>query len=109
VRVLVFVLAMMVFALVGCQQAQEQAEETSPATEEMATPAAGEGAMMDPVCGMEVTADSEWTAEYEGVTYYFCSEACRDKFLEDPMAYMKQPAEESMEEAKDMAKDMGTS
>jgi Cu+-exporting ATPase len=109
VRVLMLLIAVAVFSLVGCQQAQETTEEMETTTEEMATE---EMAMMDPVCGMEVTEDSEWTAEYEGVTYYFCSEQCRDTFLEDPMAHMKdmmEEGEEAMEEMKDMAEDMGTS
>lgn len=35
----------------------------------------------DPLCNMEVSEDEAYTAEYEGRTYYFCSEGCRDKFL----------------------------
>ena len=34
----------------------------------------------DPVCGMEVL-DSGITVEYQGKTYYFCSEGCKEKFL----------------------------
>jgi Cu+-exporting ATPase len=42
----------------------------------------------DPVCGMKIdTDDAAATAEYEGKTYYFCSEACRDAFVADPAAY----------------------
>jgi YHS domain-containing protein len=37
----------------------------------------------DPVCLMEVKETEAVTAECEGVVYYFCSEGCRDKFLED--------------------------
>ena len=36
---------------------------------------------IDPVCRMEVLEDQAVSAEYEGRTYYFCSEGCRDKFL----------------------------
>jgi alkyl hydroperoxide reductase subunit F len=35
----------------------------------------------DPVCNMDVPDDRAVTAEYEGQTYYFCSEGCRDRFL----------------------------
>jgi Cu+-exporting ATPase len=28
--------------------------------------------------------DAAATAEHEGETYYFCSEACRDAFVADP-------------------------
>ncbi len=35
----------------------------------------------DPICQMEVQEGEAYTAEYEGQTYYFCSEGCRDKFV----------------------------
>jgi Cu+-exporting ATPase len=44
----------------------------------------------DPVCGMRI--DSEEAAgilEYEGRTYYFCSQACYDAFEADPTSYVK--------------------
>jgi Cu+-exporting ATPase len=42
----------------------------------------------DPVCGMRIDADdAAATAEYEGKTYYFCSEACHDTFVADPFSY----------------------
>jgi alkyl hydroperoxide reductase subunit F len=37
----------------------------------------------DPVCLMEVKEDGAITAECDGVTYYFCSEGCRDKYLQE--------------------------
>ena len=44
--------------------------------------------VVDPVCGMRIDPDDAVaTVEYEGRTYYFCSEACRDGFLADPAAY----------------------
>jgi Cu+-exporting ATPase len=42
----------------------------------------------DPVCGMTVNeAKAAGRAVHKGVTYYFCSTACLDKFKADPMAY----------------------
>jgi Cu+-exporting ATPase len=42
----------------------------------------------DPVCGMRIdTDDAAATAEHEGKTYYFCSQACHDAFVADPVAY----------------------
>jgi adenylate cyclase len=39
----------------------------------------------DPVCGMRIdTEDAAATADYEGKTYYFCSEACHDAFVANP-------------------------
>ena len=37
----------------------------------------------DPICGMEVDERTGLKLEHEGQTYYFCSSACRDKFLAD--------------------------
>jgi len=43
----------------------------------------------DPVCGMQV---DEKTArarlEYEGTTYYFCSDGCKERFKEDPHKFI---------------------
>jgi Cu+-exporting ATPase len=42
----------------------------------------------DPVCGMRIDdGEAAGTAEHEGTTYYFCSEACRDAFVANPLAY----------------------
>jgi Cu+-exporting ATPase len=42
----------------------------------------------DPVCGMRVDPeDAAASVEYEGETYYFCSEVCRDAFVADPASY----------------------
>ena len=45
---------------------------------------------VDPVCGMRI--DSEEAAgmiDYDGKTYYFCSQTCHDAFEADPTAYVK--------------------
>ena len=39
---------------------------------------------IDPICGMEVTPDSEFRAERNGTTVFFCSAHCRDRFLQGP-------------------------
>jgi Cu+-exporting ATPase len=44
---------------------------------------------IDPVCGMEV--DDRSTKEraiYEGKTYYFCSEDCKEEFQAAPEDYI---------------------
>jgi YHS domain-containing protein len=44
----------------------------------------------DPVCYMEVDEDdARYTAEYRGETYYFCTDFCKKKFLENPAKYVK--------------------
>jgi len=45
--------------------------------------------IVDPVCGMEVTASTSTShAALGGRTYYFCSDLCRDRFLENPERYL---------------------
>ena len=44
--------------------------------------------MKDPVCGMDVdpkTAGGK--SEYQGQTYYFCSDDCKTKFDKEPTKY----------------------
>jgi Cu+-exporting ATPase len=42
----------------------------------------------DAVCGMEIDPKSAVaTEDYEGETYYFCSESCHEKFKADPQKY----------------------
>lgn len=44
---------------------------------------------IDPVCGMQVDErNPAATTEYEGVTYYFCSPACREQFEDDPESFI---------------------
>jgi P-type Cu+ transporter len=43
---------------------------------------------IDPVCHMEVDeSEAAATSEYEGKTYYFCCEACKEEFDRNPAAY----------------------
>jgi xanthine dehydrogenase accessory factor len=45
---------------------------------------------VDPVCGMTVMASAaSMPAEHEGMTYYFCCAGCRQKFSENPDAYIR--------------------
>jgi P-type Cu+ transporter len=47
------------------------------------------GLAVDPVCGMKVDPHTaKHRAEHRGRTYYFCSGACREKFLADPARYL---------------------
>lgn len=42
----------------------------------------------DPVCNMEVDErDAEYTSQYGGKIFYFCSERCREKFEDHPEQY----------------------
>jgi len=40
----------------------------------------------DPICGMEVAPSSPLQADRDGETYFFCSERCRERFLEKDRA-----------------------
>ncbi len=47
----------------------------------------------DPVCGMDVDPKDPAVArrkvEYQGKSYYFCSDMCKEDFQKDPAAYVK--------------------
>ncbi|HEX5950642.1 MAG TPA: YHS domain-containing protein [Actinomycetota bacterium] len=48
-----------------------------------------EGKAKDPVCGMTVDiSGAAFTAEHDGLTYYFCSQGCLERFTADPDAYV---------------------
>src|SRR5262245_62079892 len=47
---------------------------------------------IDHVCGMNVEpTTAAGQTEYQGQTYYFCSESCRKKFEANPQAYLHKP------------------
>lgn len=47
----------------------------------------------DPVCGMQVSpGQAAAQMEHEGKTYYFYSESCHQKFMQNPRQYVGQQA-----------------
>jgi len=43
----------------------------------------------DPVCGMNVNPEEAAArTEYQGETYYFCAEGCREVFEKEPEKYV---------------------
>ena len=54
-----------------------------------AMPESSNAEAIDPVCAMKVNPATAPQAIHEGKTYYFCSEADRQKFLENPGAFSK--------------------
>jgi uncharacterized membrane protein YraQ (UPF0718 family)/YHS domain-containing protein len=42
----------------------------------------------DPVCGMKVDKSKARTAQFDGQTFYFCSEHCMHAFNDDPQRYL---------------------
>src|SRR6266849_98450 len=43
---------------------------------------------IDPICGMTVADDSPRRFEFDGTTYYFCSDHCLRKFSAEPAKYV---------------------
>ncbi len=44
----------------------------------------------DPVCGMRIAESSAaGSITHEGVTYFFCSGACQQRFQADPQQYTR--------------------
>lgn len=42
----------------------------------------------DPVCGMQIAiSDAVTSVQHDGMTYYFCSDECRQRFTEQPTVY----------------------
>ena len=58
-----------------------------------------ESALTDPVCGMQVAADSEHRHVHEGTEYLFCSDSCQDKFVAVPEKYLHPEELEPVAEA----------
>lgn len=56
---------------------------------------AGESGSGDPVCGMQVPADSGYTKVHQGTLYRFCSKSCLDKFEAAPDQYLAKGKEQS--------------
>lgn len=49
---------------------------------------------IDPVCGMKVDAErAAGQSEYNGQTYYFCSQICKTKFEQNPEKYVSDSGE----------------
>ncbi len=64
-------------------------------SEEKVTEESAPRTRTDPVCGMSVEQDSaQYSYEYKGVTYYFCSENCLTKFQENPDTYLHRESQQ---------------
>ena len=54
---------------------------------------------IDPVCGMQVSEDSQHRHVHEGTQYLFCSGSCHDKFVSTPDRYLKPQANTTGDES----------
>ncbi len=69
-----------VIGLIGKAVAELFEPAASPGEKKAARTPSGGQLVQDPVCGIYVSTESKLRREKGGTTYYFCSEACRDKF-----------------------------
>jgi len=54
----------------------------------------GEDTVTDPACGMKVKkSEAKASYEYNGKTYYFCMDECKEKFVKNPEKYVKKDEE----------------
>jgi Cu+-exporting ATPase len=51
--------------------------------------------LTDPVCGMKVSTDSEFSYPFDGSEYYFCCQGCAQKFSTDPAGYLSGEAQQA--------------
>lgn len=50
----------------------------------------------DPVCGMQVSEQNAAAkSQYQGETYYFCSQDCKEQFDQNPQQYARGQAQRS--------------
>ena len=43
----------------------------------------------DPVCGMKVKEGSEIKSSFQGKTFYFCCQHCKEEFDRSPLKYSR--------------------
>ena len=53
--------------------------------------------MTDPVCGMKVSPESEFSFRFDGTEYFFCCQGCARKFSDDPMYYLDRDPDAAVE------------
>ena len=56
--------------------------------------------IVDPVCGMTVSEDSEFRYRHEDIDFRFCCKPCLEKFIADPIRYLDGEAQNGATEAK---------
>jgi len=70
------------------QEGQEGLEHAHQHGEEHAAEHADE-TVVDPVCGMKLKkSEAKAKYDYNGTTYYFCMEGCKEKFAKEPAKYV---------------------
>jgi Cu+-exporting ATPase len=59
--------------------------------------------MTDPVCGMKVSTESEFSFEFDDTRYFFCCQGCAQKFSTDPAGYLSGEAQQTAAMAEPVA------
>ncbi len=49
--------------------------------------------LTDPVCGMKVSTESEFSFQFDGTEYFFCCQGCAQKFSAQPVQYLNGEAQ----------------
>lgn len=49
--------------------------------------------LTDPVCGMKVSTESEFSFQFDGTEYFFCCQGCAQKFSTQPAQYLSGEAQ----------------
>ncbi|WP_296283308.1 heavy metal translocating P-type ATPase [uncultured Acinetobacter sp.] len=52
---------------------------------------------IDPVCGMSVSEDSVHSFEFENKKYLFCSDGCKQKFIQNPQSYLQKDLQKNQQ------------
>lgn len=47
----------------------------------------------DPICGMDVSEDTQYKTQFKEKTYYFCSIVCKNVFEKEPHRYSSEREE----------------
>jgi Cu+-exporting ATPase len=76
------------FCSASCKAKFKQQPHTFVQEKGEAASAATAPPLKDPVCGMDVSADSPYQTHYHRQTIRFCSASCRAKFRKNPHAYL---------------------
>ena len=56
--------------------------------------------LKDPVCGMDVKADSQFTTKIDNDNFFFCSEHCLDSFKQNPDSFLKESLKTQQQSSK---------
>lgn len=75
----------LVFTTAFCLQSNVYAKDNFKITPRDST----QNKIVDLVCKMKIKPSSSKTAVSNKLTYYFCSESCKQKFIAEPSKYLK--------------------